>query len=389
MKIAYFDTIAGVSGDMTLGAFLSAGLPLDELRHEIGKLNLKGVELEASHIQRNGITAVKLDVIISSQQTHHRHLKDIYAMIEGSTLSDRVKRDAKNIFMEVAKAEAHVHNSTIEKIHFHEVGALDSIVDITGAAICFEKFGIERVYSSPVKVGNGGFVDTEHGKLPLPGPATSEILKNYPTVLTEIPFELTTPTGAAIIKTMSAGILSTEHLRVESIGYGAGTREIPQIPNLLRIMIADLPQVYENDELVLIETNIDDMNPEIYPFVIERLLQEGANDAYLAPIIMKKGRPGILLSALAERAKLDDIVKIICAETTTLGLRIVPVARIKLKRSQREIHTELGKVTVKVVERDGQEQFIPEFEECKRLSIERKVPLKDIYKILEESFHQK
>jgi uncharacterized protein (TIGR00299 family) protein len=389
MKIAYFDTIAGVSGDMTLGAFISAGLPVDELRHEIEKLNLQGVELEASHLQRNGITAVKLDVIISSRQTHHRHLKDIYAMIDGSSLSARVKRDAKNIFMEVAKAEAHVHNSTIEKIHFHEVGALDSIVDIVGAAICLEKFGIEQVYSSPVRVGSGGFVDTEHGKLPLPGPATSEILKQYPTVLTDTPFELTTPTGAAIIKTMSAGILASEQMRVESIGYGAGTREIPHVPNLLRIMIGELPQQFERDEVVLVETNIDDMNPEIYPYVIEKLLAEGANDAYLTPIIMKKGRPGTVLSVLVERAKLDDIVKIIYAETTTLGVRVLPVQRIKLNRTQKEIQTDLGTVKVKVVDRGGQKEYVPEFEECKRISRERNIPLKDVYRQLEAYFSSK
>src|SRR5712671_6795300 len=202
MKIAYFDTIAGVSGDMTLAAFVSAGLPLDDLALEIAKLHLDGVELEGSHIQRNGIDAVKIDVIISAPQTHHRKLKDISEIIEGSALSPYVKETAKKIFTEVAKAEAKVHNSTVDKIHFHEVGAVDSIVDIVGAAICFEKFGIQAVYSSPVRLGSGGFAQTEHGKLPVPGPAALEILKGYPTVLTDIPFELTTPTGAAIIKAM-------------------------------------------------------------------------------------------------------------------------------------------------------------------------------------------
>ena len=382
MKIAYFDTIAGVSGDMTLSAFISAGLSIVELRNEIGKLGLDGVELEASHIQRNGITAVKLDVIISSQQTHQRHLRDIYNIIDRSALSVQVKDDAKKIFMEVGKAEAKVHNTTIEKIHFHEVGALDSIVDIAGAAICFEKFGIEAVYSSPVKLGSGGFIETEHGKLPLPGPATSEILKNYPTVLTDIPYELTTPTGAAIIKAMSKGVLSTERLSVEAIGYGAGSREIPSIPNLLRLMIAELPQVYEADELVMIETNIDDMNPEVYPYVLEKLLVAGANDAYLVPIIMKKGRPGILLSTLVSRSKIDAVTNVLFAQTSTIGVRIIPTERKKLQREEREVQTRLGKVKMKAIFLNGKERLVPEYEECKRLAEESNIPLVKVYQIL-------
>jgi uncharacterized protein (TIGR00299 family) protein len=383
MKIAYFDTIAGVSGDMTLGAFVSAGLPLDELGREIARLRLEGVELEASHVERSGISAVKVDVIISSKQTHHRHLKDISGIIDESTLSERVKEDAKKIFLEVAKAEAKVHRTTVEKIHFHEVGALDSIVDIVGAAVCFEKFGIEGVYSSPVKLGSGGFVDTEHGKLPIPGPAATEILKDYPTVLTDLPYELTTPTGAAIIKAMSRGVLSAEQLKVQSVGYGAGTREMPRTPNLLRILIGELPAAYGGDELVLIETNIDDMNPEIYPYVIEKLLAAGANDAYLVPVIMKKGRPGMLLSALAARSAMEEIVQLIFAQTTTIGVRLLPVGRRKVERRQRDVQTKLGTVKVKAILLDGRERLVPEYEECKRLAEAHALPLVEVYTILE------
>lgn len=383
MKIAYFDTIGGVSGDMTLAAFVSAGFSIDELRAEIGKLKLRGVELEAKHLKRNGITAVKVDVVISTAQTHHRHLKDINNIIDESSLTDRVKTDAKSIFMEVAKAEAKVHDSTIEKIHFHEVGALDSIVDIVGAAICLEKFGIEAVYSSPVRLGSGGFVETEHGKLPLPGPATTEILRNYPTILTDIPFELTTPTGAAIIKAMSRGVLSMETVSIDSIGYGAGTREIPEMPNLLRVMIGEISERYDKDELVVIETNIDNMNPEIYPYVIEQLLKSGANDAYLVPIIMKKGRPGILMSVLAPRSKIDPISGILFSQTSTIGVRILQTERRKLPRTDREIETTLGRVKFKMITLEGKEKFVPEFEECKRLADERNIPLIEVYKILE------
>jgi len=384
MRVAYFDTVGGVSGDMTLAAFVSAGLKIDDLIEEIGKLNLRGIELEASHLQRSGITAVKLDVIVSAPQEHHRNLAEIVAIINQSSLSGRVKDDARKIFMEVAKAEAKIHDTTIEEIHFHEVGALDSIVDIVGAAVCFEKFGIQSVYSSPVKLGSGGFVDTAHGKLPLPGPAALEILKNYPTVLTDVPYELTTPTGAAIIKTMSLGTLAWDRFRVETIGYGAGTREIAQIPNLLRIMIGELSPSYEEEELVAVETNIDDMNPEIYPFVIEQLLSHGANDAYLVPVIMKKGRPGILLSALVNRSRLDEILGVIFSQTTTLGVRIQPIERRKLQRSQRVVHTLLGDVRVKVIALNGKERLAPEHEECKRLAIEKKIPLVEVYRILEK-----
>lgn len=384
MKIAYFDTIAGVAGDMTLAAFISAGLPLDELREEIAKLQLDGVEIEGSHIQRNGIDAVRIDVVISTTQTHHRHLKDIYAIIEKSSLSERVQQTAKNIFMEVAKAEAKVHNSTVEKIHFHEVGALDSIVDIVGAAICFEKFNIDAVYSSPIKMGNGGFAMTEHGKLPLPGPAASEILKEYPTVLTDIPFELTTPTGAAIIKSMSKGVLASERIRIERIGYGAGTKDIPQIPNLLRIMIGEMINSYGTDELVMIETNIDDMNPEIYPYVLEKVLAAGANDAYLIPIIMKKGRPAIMLSVLTEREKVEQISQIIFSQTTSIGVRTYPVQRGKLRREVREIKTQFGMMKCKVLFMNGTERIVPEYEECKRVAEAQKIPLLEVYKALEK-----
>lgn len=385
MNIAYFDTIAGISGDMTLGAFVSSGVSIETLSHEIDKLHLEGVELEASHVVRNGITAVKVDVIISVKQEHHRHLKNIFLTIDNSSLPDRVKENAKKIFMEVAKAEAKVHNTTVEKIHFHEVGALDSIVDIVGAAICLDVLKINAVYSSPVKLGNGGIIETEHGKLPLPSPAAVEILQGYPTILTDIPYELTTPTGAAIIKAMSSGILSMEKIKVKNIGYGSGTRDIPQVPNLLRIMVGELVTEHEYDEVVVVETNIDDMNPEIYPYVLEQLFNAGANDAYLAPIIMKKGRPGIVLSALVNRSHLDKVLHVFFTQTTTLGVRMKSAERKILQREQREVKTKFGVVKAKAIILDGKERLVPEYEECKRLAEENSIPLISIYKILEQA----
>ena len=386
MKIAYLDTIGGISGDMTLGAFLSAGVSLDHLVGELKRLNITGYEVSARHIKRNGIAATKVDVVISEASSHHRHLSTITTIIEQSTLTKTVQDYAKKIFHEVAVAEAAVHNSTIEKVHFHEVGAVDSIVDIVGTAICLEHMGIERVFSSPVKVGNGGTVNTQHGTMPIPTPATLEILKGYPVILTEIPFELTTPTGAAIVKALSSGTLPFEQLSVQSIGYGAGTREIPAIPNLLRLMIGDLDQRYERDEVVTIETNIDDMNPEILPYVMEKLVGAGAVDAFLIPIVMKKGRPAHLLSVLVEQSRLDVMLAILFRETSTLGVRIQHVERRKLPRTQRSIQTSLGPVTAKSVVIDGHERLIPEFEECKRLAAEKNLPLMEVYRILENEF---
>jgi uncharacterized protein (TIGR00299 family) protein len=383
MKIAYLDTISGISGDMTLGAFLSAGVSLDELVAELKKLGLSGYEVAARHLERSGIVATKVDVIISEAPAYHRHLKDINGIIEKADLSGNVKQAAEKIFREVAVAEAKVHHSTVDAIHFHEVGALDSLVDIVGTAICLEKLGIERVYSSPVRVGSGGFVNTQHGKIPVPTPATMEILKGYPTVLTDIPFELATPTGAAIIKALSAGVLTTERMKIESIGYGAGTRELAEAPNMLRVLVGELESQYAWDEIICAETNIDDMIPEIHPYVLDKLLAAGALDAFLTPIIMKKGRSGILLSTLVERSKLDSILNVLFHETSTLGVRILPIERRKLPRTQKEITTSLGTVNVKCVLYDGRERLIPEYEECRRIASEMNLPLMEVYRIIE------
>ncbi|MBX2990945.1 MAG: nickel pincer cofactor biosynthesis protein LarC [Bacteroidetes bacterium] len=375
MKIAYLDTIAGIAGDMTLAAFVNAGMPLDELSSELKKLPLNGFELIGRHVMRNSISAVHIDVAISHTPHYHRHLKDINAIIDGSTLSQRVKEDAKSIFHVIGEAEAKVHNTTLEKIHFHEVGALDSIVDIVGVAICLEKFGIERVYTSPVRLGSGGLVKTQHGVMPTPAPATMEILRNYPTVLTDIPEELTTPTGAGIVKALSAGVLDDEEIHAETIGYGSGTKEFAQIPNLLRIVIGELESHTGHEQIVTVETNIDDMNPQVYPYLIDKLIEAGAHDAYLIPIIMKKGRPGILLSVMTGKSRLETITHIIYKETSTIGLRIQEIGRRRLPREHVEVQTQFGPVKAKAVTRNGSVTLSPEFEECRRIAGERGIPL--------------
>ncbi|MER3524164.1 MAG: nickel pincer cofactor biosynthesis protein LarC [Ignavibacteria bacterium] len=382
MKIAYLDTVAGIAGDMTIAAFASAGLLLDELQSELRKLPLEGFELIGKHIMRNAINAVHIDVVITHTPHYHRHLKDIDEIIDRSELSPRVKDVSKSIFRVIGEAEAKIHNTTIENIHFHEVGALDSIVDIVGTAVCLEAFGIERVYTSPVRLGSGGLVQTQHGTMPTPTPATLEILKGYPTVLTAIPEELTTPTGAAIVKALSSGVLDDEVLRVEAIGYGAGTKEIAQVPNLLRVVIGEMDIPPEGERIVTVETNIDDMNPQVYPYLIEKLLAAGAHDAYLVPIIMKKGRPGVLLSVMVAKSKLDEVAHLIYMHTSTIGLRIQDIGRRKFPRREVHVNTQFGPVRAKAVLRNGREVLAPEFEECKRIADERGLSVLDVQQAL-------
>jgi uncharacterized protein (TIGR00299 family) protein len=383
MKIAYFDAFSGISGDMTIAAFLNAGLDENEFLTELSKLKLSGFEIEIKKVIRNGITATKFEVIVKEKQKEHRHLSDIFEIIDASDLSEFVKQTSKKIFTNIAQAEAKIHNTTVKEVHFHEVGAIDSIIDIVGTAICIEKFKIEKIFASKIPLGSGSFTQTQHGKMPIPSPATLELLKNFPVTLTDIPFELTTPTGASIIATLAEYGLEKETIKINSVGYGAGNFDIQNQPDLLRIIIGEIPQKFNEEKLLLVETNIDDMNPEIYPYVIEKLLHSGANDAYLVPVIMKKGRPGILLSTLVNESKLDDILKVIFTQTTTLGVRILEIRRKKLKREQKEIDTPFGKVKFKIAIIENSERLVPEFEECKRIAEEKNIPLIQVYKILE------
>jgi len=353
-------------------------MPFDTLTAELHKLSIGGFRLEQSRVLRSAIDAVHIDVVITEEPHYHRHLKDILGIIEASTLAAGVKARAAAIFRVIAEAEAKVHGSTIEKIHFHEVGALDSIVDIVGTAICLESLGIDTVYSSPVKLGAGGIITTQHGAMPTPAPATIEILKDYPVVFTSLPHELTTPTGAAIIRALSQGVLGDGVLRIHSVGYGAGTKEFEGIPNLLRIIIGERDPLLEQDEVISIDTTIDDLNPQLYPYIIERLLSVGALDAYLTPIIMKKGRPGLMLSVLSTRSTLEAVTGCIFRETSTIGLRINDIGRIKLPRRLLEVQTSFGTIKAKAITRDGTETVVPEFEECRRIALERKMPVSEV-----------
>jgi len=388
MKVAYLDTIAGIAGDMTMAAFVSAGLPIEELSAELAKLRIPGFELVARHVRRNAIDAVHIDVVTSEHAPHHRGLKEIFAIIDGSTLSPGIRERARAIFTLIAEAEAKVHNTPIETVHFHEVGALDSIVDVVGAAVCMERMGIERVYSSPVRLGSSGLIETRHGVMPVPAPATVEILRDYPTVLTGIAQELTTPTGAAIVKALSAGILDEEAVAMTAIGYGAGTKEFRELPNLLRVIIGTVEAPLDRDEVVVIETNIDDMNPQVYPFLIEQLLASGAHDAYLVPIVMKKGRPGILLSAMVEKKNMHAAIDTIYRQTSTIGLRVQTIGRLKLPRRSVDVQTSLGPVRAKAVIRDGREALSAEYEECRRIALERKMSILEVMRLLDRELSQ-
>ncbi|MCX8057618.1 MAG: nickel pincer cofactor biosynthesis protein LarC [Ignavibacteria bacterium] len=395
MKIAFLDTFSGLSGDMFVGALISAGMPFEHLKQELKKLNLKGYELSISLVQKKSITATKFDVKINvdykhsheHEDEHHHHHHDshhgrsyaeIIELIEKSELSANVKSISKNIFKIIGEAEAKIHNVKLEDVHFHEIGAIDSIVDIVGAAIGLEYFNVKNVFTSIVPFGKG-FIQTQHGTMPIPAPATIEILKDYPVTFLDVPFELTTPTGAGIIKALSQGLIDFKKIKVTNIGYGAGSKDIPQIPNLFRLIIGEPIETFSIDESYIIETNIDDMNPEFYPYVIEKLLNAGAHDAYLIPIIMKKGRPGIILSTLCEGNKIDEVLNIIYKETTTLGVRIIKIDRRKLNRDIETIKTKFGEVKVKVVIHENSKKYIPEFEECKKIALEKNIPISDVY----------
>jgi pyridinium-3,5-bisthiocarboxylic acid mononucleotide nickel chelatase len=385
MKIAYFDTIGGISGDMTLAACISAGVRLDELTKEIDKLQLKGIEIKSFQVSYHGVNAVRVEVV-SNEKHHHRGLQEINKIIDESNLRSEIKNKSKKIFFTLAQAEATVHRVPIEKIHFHEVGAIDSIVDIVGAVICLDKLGVQSVYSSPLKLGSGGFVQSEHGNLPIPAPATIEVLKNYPITFTILQYELTTPTGAAIIKSLSSGMLDSKKMITDVIGYGAGARELKEIPNLLRLVVGEIDERYD-EEIIILEANIDNMNPEIYPYVIEMLMSAGALDAYLIPVIMKKGRPANILSAICDRSKLEELKKIFLTETTTLGVRISVSQRFKVERCEEKIETSFGSVKVKISKIDENKRIMPEFEECRRIAQKYNLPLIEVYKIINKEIH--
>jgi len=386
MTLAYFDCFSGISGDMTLGSLVDAGVPIEHLRSELTKLNLAGYEISAEKVTRSGLAATKVNVVLEKKDQPARRLPDITKIIESSSLSPAIKQKSVAIFQRLAGVEAKVHNTTIDHVHFHEVGAVDAIVDIVGSVIGMEHLGLTNIIASPLNVGSGS-VQTSHGRLPVPAPATVELLKGVPLYSSSPEFELTTPTGAAIISTMASSFGPFPRMRTDRIAYGAGDKDFPGRPNVLRLFIGDPVAVYEEDTSVVIETNIDDMNPQVYDYLIEKLMKQGAHDAYLTPIIMKKGRPAILLSVLTDNAKSDSMLDIIFRETTSIGVRIQEVGRRKLSREIEAVDTIYGNIKVKVSRRGKEVLTVaPEYEDCKKLAEETQAPLKTVTEEAKASF---
>ena len=376
MKTLYFDCFAGASGDMILGGSVAAGVDLNYLREQLSLLRLDGFSIGFQTVDRSGLSATYARVETAPEHKH-RHLADIKQIIEGSDLTDNVKQLSVKIFTRLAEAEARVHNEPIDHVHFHEVGALDAIVDVVGAAICFDYLKIDRFVCSPLHVGSG-MVQMAHGRFPVPPPAVAELLKGVPFYSTDIKGELLTPTGAAIITTVCSEYGPIPQMTTESMGYGAGTREYPDFPNVLRVLLGETEAVSATDErLWMLETNLDDASPQIIGHVMDRVLELGALDCFFTPVQMKKNRPGVLLSALCGPNEKEAIMKLLFMETTTLGVRSYEVLRRALRRSVVQVETQYGVIDVKVAHLDGRiVNEMPEFEQCRAAAAKAGVPLK-------------
>ena len=381
MTLAYFDCFSGISGDMTLGALVHLGVPVDWLKEQLRALPLKDFDLQSRVVSRHGISAVQVEVI-SKESHHHRDYQHIKGLIDSSPLSDRVKTVSLAAFDRIAEAEAKIHGCEKDKVHFHEVGGVDAIVDIVGSCLGLERLGVTDVASSALPTG-GGFVRCAHGLLPVPAPATLEILKGVPLYGNEIEEELVTPTGAAILAANADSFGPMPAMEVRQIGYGAGTIELEHQPNLLRIILGNPESDWQTDgsqRLVMVETNIDDMNPEIFSYVMERLFEDGALDVFWVPVYMKKNRPGTLVQVLCEPSCRERIVQRILSETTSLGVRFHEVYRTALERDSVTIDTPFGKIEAKrISSMAGGERFVPEYEVCKKIASARNLPLQEVY----------
>ncbi len=375
MKVCYLDAFSGISGDMTVGALADAGADTAALSAALTGLGT-GATFEFEKTKRGSIGATKFHVREPGHaHHHHRHLSHILEMIDSATLPARVKQNATAVFRRLGEAEANVHQVPIEKVHFHEVGAVDSICDIVGACLGFELLGVEEIHCSAVNVGSGT-VETEHGLLPVPAPATAALLADKPIYARGPEVELTTPTGAAIATALSARFGTLPRMRISSTGYGAGGRDFKGQPNVLRVLVGETTTASEATTVSVLEANIDDSSPEVLGFALERLLGAGALDATLTPLLMKKGRPGVLLRVIARLEDQETLAQLVFAETSTLGLRVYQAERRVEARRIVEVPTPHGTVRVKVSDAG---QFAPEFEDCRKLALETGIPLKQIF----------
>jgi pyridinium-3,5-bisthiocarboxylic acid mononucleotide nickel chelatase len=376
MRTLYFDCFAGASGDMILGAMVAAGVDPDALRHQLSLLNVEGFKIDFETVDRSGLSATYARVE-TVQEHKHRHLADICRIIENSGVTDVAKGLSIRIFTRLAEAEARVHNEPVEKVHFHEVGALDAIVDVVGAAICFDLMKIDRFVSSPLHVGSG-MIEMAHGRFPVPPPAVTELLRGVPFYSGEIKGELLTPTGAAIITTVCQEYGPIPRIKTDRTGYGAGTRQYESFPNVLRVLVGETDAAEAASErLWMIETNLDDASPQIVGHVMDRVFEAGALDCYFTPVQMKKNRPGVLLSVLCGASEKERVMTLLFTETTTLGIRSYEVERRALRRSLVQVETPYGPIFVKVAHLNGRVvNEMPEFEQCREAAIRANVPLK-------------
>jgi uncharacterized protein (TIGR00299 family) protein len=381
MKIAYFDCIAGASGDMLLGALVDAGLPVESLRAQLAGLNLGSeFNLKADKVSKNGFGATKVDVVVREHQ-HGRHLAEIEVLLHKSSLTGHIQEKAIGIFRRLAKVEAGIHGQPMEQVHLHELGGVDTMVDVVGTLLGLEEFGVERVYASPLPLGRG-FVKGAHGQIPLPAPATVALLKDVPVIGSEIEMELVTPTGAVLLTSLCVAFGSIPAMTLTGQGYGAGGRDLP-IPNVLRLLLGRQPDDSQGtgvETLVLLETNVDDNSAEINGYVMEKLFTAGALDVFFTPIQMKKNRPAALISVLSRPADTEALETILFRETSTLGVRRQPVERRCLERASETVDTPYGSVRVKVARLpDGSTKRAPEYEDCKKAAQAHNVPLRVVY----------
>lgn len=382
MRVAYFDCPSGASGDMILGALVDAGVSLDSLRAELRKLPLAGWELSAREVRKGAFRAIKVDVEIDAgAHHHHRGLKDILAILDASALGPEIRDRAGRIFRRLADAEARVHGTTPDEVHFHDVGAVDAIIDVTGAVTGLALLGAERIAVSALPIG-GGLVGGPHGRIPVPGPGTAELLRGFPVVDTGVRAELVTPTGAAILTTLAHASGRMPAMTVESIGYGAGTMELPDTPNVLRLLVGRTMKSGESGEtetIAQVETTIDDMSPQLYEPLVERLFESGALDVFLTPVIMKRSRPGAVLTALCQPDRVGDLARVLFEESTTIGVRWSEWRRATLPRETVTVETRYGPVPFKVSRLEGRVVTItPEFAEIARIARERGLAAREV-----------
>ncbi|MDZ4186233.1 MAG: nickel pincer cofactor biosynthesis protein LarC [Desulfuromonadales bacterium] len=389
MKVAYFQCFSGISGDMTLGALIDAGVDWREFQSGLAGLSLDGYELTSETVTKKGIRATRVRVRTEEKQPH-RHFADIQKIINASTLPALVKEKSIQVFLRLAEAEARIHHTTLEKIHFHEVGAQDAIVDIVGAALGLWLLGVEEVYASPVNTGEG-LVECAHGSLPVPAPATLELLRGAPIYSSGIEKELTTPTGAAILTTLCRRFGPLPAMKVIAVGYGAGGMDLA-VPNVLRLIIGEqdgpgegmfttaAEEGIRQEEALVMEANIDDMNPEFYDHLIDTFLTAGAMDVFLKPIQMKKNRPATTLSVLLHPEQLSFFYRKIFDETTSLGVRVYPVTKYMASFEIVSFHGSLGTARIKIARQSGRIcNIAPEYEDCRKMALEKKIPLKQVY----------